>query len=105
MKIFWPISLALGLTAALAACNNAPQSSSGSQPDSISDSSNLQAQAINKLIKASGPKSWDNIVQEGTAVANARYTASFRIAMAEPASIRLQDGNPIPGFVYVLIKS
>ena len=68
---FLPISLALGLAAALAACNTASPSQNPNEVAPVSvggDSSTLKAQAINKLIKASGPKGWDNLVQEGVAV-------------------------------------
>ena len=86
-----PISLALGLAAALAACNTVDSQT----PSEVTGgaSSNLQTQAINKLIKASGPKSWDNLVQEGTAVANGKYTASFRIKGAGEVTLRFYEGS------------
>jgi hypothetical protein len=85
-------SLVLGLAAILAACNTAPQTSP-TQVNLVDGSSNLQAQAINKLIKASGPKAWDNIVQEGTALANTKYTASFRIKGAGEVTLRFYEGS------------
>jgi hypothetical protein len=87
----------LGLAAFLAACNTSPQPSS-SQPSSpqtelITDSSNLQAQAVNKLVQAKGPKAWDNIAQEATAVVNTKYTASFRIKGAGEVTLRIFEGS------------
>jgi xyloglucan-specific exo-beta-1,4-glucanase len=87
------ISLAFGLAAFLAACNTSPQPSGTIQADPSNTSSNLKAKAINKLIKASGPKSWDNIVQEGTAIANGRYTASFRIKGVGQLTLRFFEGS------------
>jgi xyloglucan-specific exo-beta-1,4-glucanase len=98
MMKFLPIGLALGLAAALAACNTSPSQS----PNEVAPigsgslgggSSTLKAQAINKLIKASGPKGWDNLVQEGVAVANGKYTASFRIKGAGEVSLRFYEGS------------
>ena len=77
----------------LAACNTTPQPSGASPTEPVSDSSNVNATAVNKLIKASGPKSWDNLVQEGTALANTKYTASFRIKGAGEVTLRLFEGS------------
>jgi G8 domain len=90
-------SVVFGLASLLAACNTNPNQSpseviSAADPSTV-DSSKLQAQAINKLIKASGPKSWDNLVQEGTAVANGKYTASFRIKGAGQVTLRFFEGS------------
>jgi xyloglucan-specific exo-beta-1,4-glucanase len=91
---FLPISLALGLAAALAACNTAsPQPSSTTQVDSVGNSSTFKAQAINKLIKASGPNAYENLVQGGTAIAGGKYTASFRVKGAGTVSLRFYESN------------
>ena len=89
---FFPIHLALGLVAALAACNTVSPGQTQNEAV-LGGSSNLQTRAINKLIKASGPKAWDNLVQEGTAVANGKYTASFRIKGAGEVTLRLYEGS------------
>ena len=85
----------LGLAAMLVACNTSPspQPSSPTQVETVTDSSSLEAQAINKLIQAKGPKSWDNIAQEGTALANTKYTASFRIKGAGEVTLRIYEGS------------
>jgi hypothetical protein len=87
----------LGLAAFLAACNTSSQPSSSqpssSQTELVDGSSNLQAQAINKLIQAKGPKAWDNIAQEATATVNTKYTASFRIKGAGEVTLRIYEGS------------
>jgi xyloglucan-specific exo-beta-1,4-glucanase len=96
VKKMLPIHLALGLAAALTACNTASPSQI---PNEVAparsglDSSTLDAQAINKLIKASGPNGWNNLVQEGVAVANVKYTASFRIKGAGQVTLRFFEGS------------
>jgi xyloglucan-specific exo-beta-1,4-glucanase len=79
-------SFVFGL-AVLAACGTAPNQNAN-QSDLSSGSGNLKAKAINKLIKASGPTAWDNLVQGGTAVAGGKYTASFRVKGAGTVSLR-----------------
>jgi xyloglucan-specific exo-beta-1,4-glucanase len=97
---FLPISLALGLVAALAACNTASPSQTPNEvapvrsgSDSSSDLGTLKAQAINKLMKASGPNGWNNLVQEGVAVVSGKYTASFRIKGAGEVTLRFYEGS------------
>ena len=93
---FLPIGLALGLAAALVACNTASPGQTPNEVASVSlgsDSSTLKAQAINKLIKISGPNGWNNLVQEGMAVANGKYTASFRIKGAGEVTLRIYEGS------------
>jgi hypothetical protein len=79
-------SFVFGL-AALAACGTAPNQTTN-QSDLATGTGNLKARAINRLIKASGPTAWDNLVQGGKAVAGGRYTASFRVRGAGTVSFR-----------------
>jgi xyloglucan-specific exo-beta-1,4-glucanase len=88
MKRIQQISLVLGL-AVLAACNT--QNPIATNPNEAS--SDPKAAGINKLVKASGPNAWDNIAQEGTAVAGGKYTASFRVKGAGEVSLRLFEGS------------
>jgi xyloglucan-specific exo-beta-1,4-glucanase len=90
---FLPISLALGLAAALVACNTASPNPASNEVSSGSNPSTLKAQAINKLIKASGPNGYDNLVQGGTAIAGGKYTASFRVKGAGTVSLRFFESN------------
>jgi xyloglucan-specific exo-beta-1,4-glucanase len=87
MNIFRQGSIILGL-AVLAACN-----SSTENPIPISNIDPFKASSVNKLIKVSGPNGWDNLVQDGTAIANAQYTASFRIKGAATITLRFLEGN------------
>jgi cell surface hyaluronidase len=94
-KFYSATSVVFGLASILAACNTNPNQSASeviSAADSSTvDSSTLQARAINKLIKATGPAAWDNITQGGTAVAGGRYTASFRIKGAGEVTLRFKE--------------
>jgi cell surface hyaluronidase len=76
----------VGMASILAACNSDPNQTPAA--NSATDSGNLKAQAINKLIKASGPTAWDNLAQGGTAIAGGKYTASFRVKGAGTVSLR-----------------
>jgi hypothetical protein len=88
MKRIQQISLVLGL-AVLAACNT--QNPIATNPSEASR--DPKAPGINKLVKASGPNAWDNIAQEGTALAGGKYTASFRVKGAGEVSFRLFEGS------------
>ena len=83
----------------LAACGGSEPSQNPGNATANSSENTLPASAVNKRIKASGPQSWDNLVQEGTAVAGAKYTASFRIKGAGTVTLRFFEGvawiNPL----------
>jgi hypothetical protein len=87
-KIQPVIGILCAVTALLTACNPGAD-----QTAPTVDSSTLAPQAVNKLIKASGPKAWDNIAQEATALANTKYTASFRIKGAGEVTLRIYEGS------------
>jgi xyloglucan-specific exo-beta-1,4-glucanase len=93
-------SCTLGITALLSACS-APQNPYSSsvaletpRQRPVDETSSLSAAQVgNRVIRASGPAAWDNIAQEGTAVAGGRYTASFRIKGAGEVTLRIFEGS------------
>ncbi len=87
MNKYLPLRLSISLSALLTACNNNLIASS---PSPLA---NPNPQAINTFVKASGPNAWNNLVQEGTALANGKYTASFRIKGAGTVTLRFSEGS------------